>query len=45
MHKEKIGNHMEDYICVGVFIVSMVIQKLILRIHKSYVVSFLIKNL
>jgi hypothetical protein len=32
MHKEKIGNHMEGYLCVGVFIVSMPIHKLILRI-------------
>jgi len=45
MHKENFGNHMEDYICVGFFIMSMIIQKLILRIHKSCIVSFVIKNL
>jgi hypothetical protein len=45
MHKEKDGIHMEDYICVGFFIVSMIIQKLILGIHKSCIVSFVIKNL
>ncbi len=44
MHKEKIGNHMEDNICLGVFIVSMIIQKLILRMHKSCIVSFVIKK-
>jgi hypothetical protein len=45
MHKEKDGNHMEEYLCVGFFIVSMIIQKLILKIPKSCVVSFDIKNL
>jgi hypothetical protein len=45
MHKEKVGNHMENCLCVGVFIVLMIIQNLILRIHKSCVVSFVIKNL
>ncbi len=43
--KEKAGNHMEDYLCVGIFIVSMIMQNLTLRIHKSCVVSFVIKNL
>jgi hypothetical protein len=45
MHKEKVGNHMEDYLCVGIFIMLMIIQKLILSIHKSFVVSFVIKNM
>jgi hypothetical protein len=45
MHKENFGNHMEDYICVRFFIMLMIIQKLILRIHKSCIVSFVIKNL
>ncbi len=45
MHKEKVGNHMEDYLCVGVFIVSMIMQKLTLIIYKSCIVSFVIKNL
>jgi hypothetical protein len=25
MHREKLNNHMEDYLCVGVFIVLMII--------------------
>ncbi len=45
MLKEKVGNRMEDYLCVGIFIVSMIMQNLTLRIHKSCVVSFIIKNL
>jgi hypothetical protein len=45
MHIKKFGNYMEDYLCVGDFIMSMIIQKLILRIYKSCVVSFVIKNL
>jgi hypothetical protein len=45
MHKEKVGNHMEYDLYVGVFIVLMIIQKLILRIHKSCIISFVIKNL
>ncbi len=45
MFKEKTRNHMEDYFCVGVFIVSMIMQKLSLKAHKSCVVSFVIKNL
>jgi hypothetical protein len=44
MLKEKTRNSMEDYLCVGVFIVSMIMQKLTLRIHKSCVVSFVIKH-
>ncbi len=24
MHKENFGNHMEDYLCVGVFTMSMI---------------------
>ncbi len=40
MHKENFGNHMEDYICVGFFIMSMIIQKLILRIHKSCILCY-----
>ncbi len=38
MHKEKVGNHMEDCLYVGVFIVLMIIHKLILRIHKLCIV-------
>jgi hypothetical protein len=45
MLKEKARNHMEDHLCVGVFIVSMMMQKLTLKIHKSCVVSFVINNL
>jgi len=45
MHKEKLGNHMENYLCVGAFIVSMIIQKLILKIHKSCIISFVINNM
>jgi hypothetical protein len=45
MHKEKVGNDMEDYLCVGIFIVSMIMQKLTLRIPKSCIVSFVIKNM
>ncbi len=45
MLKEKFGDCMENYLCLGVFIVSMIIQKLILKIYESCVVSFIIKNL
>ncbi len=45
MFNEKTKNHMENYICVGFFIVSMLMEKLTLKIHKSYIVSFVIKNL
>jgi len=45
MHKKIISNHMEYYLCVGNFIVSMIIQKLILNIYESCIVSFVIKNL
>jgi hypothetical protein len=27
MHKEKVGNHMEDYHCLGVFFMLMIMQK------------------
>jgi len=43
--KKKVRNHMEDYLCVGIFIVSIIMQKLTLSIHKSHIVSFDIKNL
>jgi hypothetical protein len=43
--QKKIGNHMEDYLCVGFFIVLMMMQKLTLKIHKSCIVSFVIKNM
>jgi hypothetical protein len=44
MHKEKIGNHMEDYFCVGVFIMSMIIHKLILGIHNHALYLLLSKT-
>jgi hypothetical protein len=43
--QKKVGNHMEDYICVWLIIVAMIMQKLTLRIHKSCIVSFVINNL
>ncbi len=42
--KKRTRNHMEDYLCVGVFIMSMIMQNLTLKIHKSCVISFVIKN-
>jgi hypothetical protein len=36
---------MEDYFCVGDFIMSMIIQKLILRMYESCIVSFCYQKL
>jgi hypothetical protein len=46
LHAQKtVSNNMENYLCVGFFIVLVMMQKLTLKIHKSCIVSFVIKNL
>jgi hypothetical protein len=44
MHKEKFSNHMEDYLCVGVFIMSMIMQKLTLKYTNNALYPLLSKT-